>query len=75
MNKVVDAVLDVSLTEPQQALCLKHVLKHPRLGRHCQSIGLSTDAQLDFNIVSNLRESIKLARKTDHMYGRTSDDK
>jgi len=48
VNKVVDAVLDVSLTEPQQALCLKHVLKHPRLGRHCQSIGLSTitDAQL-----------------------------
>ena len=77
VKKIVRAVLDESLTVPQQVLALRLAMKHKSLKIHSISCGLFIDNQNNLNnhIVSNIRDTIQLARRTDQTYGRVNDDR
>ena len=72
VKKIVTAVLNKSLTVPQQVLALCIAMKHKSMRIYSTSAGLlASPNNLDNYIVSNIRDTIQLARKTDTTKGKS----
>jgi len=77
VKEIVTAVLNKSLTGPQQVHALRLAVKHKLLKIHSTSADLLPDSpnNVDHHIVSNIQDTLQLARKTDHTNGRVNNDR
>ena len=77
VKNIVDAVLDDSNTLEQQVYALRRAVKHRRMKLVSASSGLvmSNTKDIDQLIVTNIRDTLEIIRKTESACGKTCDDK
>ena len=73
---IVDDIIDDSHTLERQVLALRQAIKHKRMKLISTSAGLFAGSAKDSDaqIVTNIKDTLQFARKTDSMFGRTNDD-